>query len=289
MPEIGNKTAQVEINLIDKTFDVSQSESYHLSIQAEADGLSFCVLNTVLNKYIVLRSYPFLSNDPDILTDECRSVFEIDELLGLRYKSSSHLWISPWSTLVPHHLFDPDEADTCLAFNHGKLTGEQTQYHFVKPVNLYNIFSCPETLTALLRKYQPDISLFHQTSPVIGSVIRTSRQFVGMAVFFYSRYLDIVVVENNRLLFYNTFQINTPEDSVYYLMGVSNLFNIDLLSTRLMYVGDLKCMPSEIEILKGHVGQMVECEPSSFTYSHYMSVLFRKKFFNLFNLYGCES
>ena len=241
---------------------------------------------------MVLRSYVFPEAAPRELADVFSSIFENDDLLGLTYKSSSHLWVSPCSTLVPHHLFDPGDAETCLAFNHGIMTGDQTQHHNIKPLNLINIFSCPETLTDLLRKYQPDIRLFHQTAPFIETVLAVPslNHALGMAVFFYSRYLDIAVVENQKLLFYNTFKIVAPEDSVYFLSGVSNLFNIDLLKAKLLYAGDLSQIPPEVAILRDYVESIVECLPSNaFTYSHSISTSFRKKFINLFNLYGCES
>ena len=241
---------------------------------------------------MLLRNYIFPEADYLVSADIYSSIFENDDLLKLNYKSSSHLWISPCSTLVPNHLFDPDEAETCLVFNHGKMTDEQTQHHDIKPLNLINIFSCPEALTIMLRKYQPNIRLFHQTAPFIETVIAapSMTHSLRIAVFFYSPYLDIVVVENQKLLFYNTFHIVAPEDSVYYLTGVSNLFNIDLLTTRLMYAGDLNQIPPEVAILKNYVESFVECIPSNaFTYSHNIPVTFRKKFINLFNLYGCES
>ena len=292
MQEIGSfRTLKVDINLVDETFDVSQSGSYHLSIQTETGGISFCVCNTAIRKYIVFRSYLFPEAD-HLLADIYSSIFENDDLLKLTYKSSSHLWISPCSTLVPNYLFDPDEAEACLVFNHGKITDEQTQHHDIKPVNLINIFSCPEMLTDMLRKYQPNIRLFHQTAPFIETVIAAPSltHSRGISVFFYSRYLDIVVVENQKLLFYNTFKIIAPEDSVYYLTGVSNLFNIDLSTSKLMYAGDLDQIPPEVAILKSYVETIVECIPSNaFTYSHFITASFRKKFINLFNLYGCES
>ncbi|MDR1172884.1 MAG: DUF3822 family protein [Bacteroidales bacterium] len=290
MPEIGNKIAKADVNLIDETFDISQAESYHLSVQNGPDGLSFCVFNTVINKCIVLRNYP-ISADPSALLSECSVIFECDDLLGLRYKTSSYLWISPRCTLVPDHLFDQGEADACLEFNHGAMAGEQTMQNYIRSVGLYNIFSCPEALAALFRLYQHNINFFHQAMPFIESVVAGMSPSVrGMAVYFYSHYLDIAVVENRKLLFYNTFPINAPEDSVYYLAGVSNLFDIDLLSTKLMYAGNFRHMPPEVAILKNHVDRIIECEPSkAVTYSHYIIEPFRKDFINLFNLYGCES
>jgi hypothetical protein len=109
-------------------------------------------------------------------------------------------------------------------------------------------------------------------------------------VYFYAHYLDVAVVENDRLLFYNTFPINAPEDSVYYLAGVANLFDIDLTSAKLMYEGNFRQATPEATILKNYVDHIIECEPpKDVTYSHYITESLRKDFVNLFNLYGCES
>ena len=291
MPEIGNKIANRDINLVDETFDASQSGSCHLYIQIETGGLSFCVFNTVINKFIVLRNYLFHETNPHAWVDECSSIFANDDLLGLQYKSSGLLWISPRSTLVPDNLFDPNEADAYLSFNHGELANERTQHNYIKSAGLYNVFSCPESLINLLRNYQPKIRLFHQTTTLIESVITGIASLDKfMAIYFYSRNLEFVIVENKKLLFNNSFQINAPEDSVYFLAGVSNLFNIELLSTHLLYVGDMKRLPPEVAILEDYVERFIECEPpNAVTYSYLIAEPLRKNFINLFNLFGCES
>ena len=285
MPEIGSNIAKADIDLVDETFDASHSESYHLSIQTEPGRLSFCVFNTVINKYIALRYYPLHIANPD----ETAGIFENDDLLGLRYKSSSHLWVSPRYTLVPDHLFDANESDSYLSFNHGAMAGELTLQNYIRQANMYHVFSCPETLVSLLRRYQPDIRLFHQATPLIDLLLnRINSSDKCMAIYFYSCYLDVVIVRKNELLFYNTFQINAPADTVYYLAGVSNLFDIDLPTTKLIYAGNFKEMPPEIAILKDYVDGIMECDPPhEVIYSHFIQAPVRKDFSILFSLYGC--
>ena len=289
MPEIGNSITQADINLVDETFESSQSASYLLSIQTEPDRFSLCVFNTVTNKCIVLRSYSFSDADAGTML---RSFFENDELLRLNFKSCCHFWVSPHYTFVPEHLFDPDKADEYLNFNLGILADEKTLYQNSRAANLCHLFSCPEELTSLLRMYQPSIRFLHHSEPFIESVIAgtSPTDKAGMAIYFYSGWLDIIAVKKEKLLFYNSFQINAPADSVYYLAGVSNMLEIDLSSIKLLYAGNLNQMPPEVAILKNYVGQMVECEPTdALIYSHYITDPFRRSFINLINSYGCES
>jgi len=287
MPETGN--GKYDVDLVDETFDSSQSASYHLSIQIEPDRLSFCVVNTVVKKYVVLRSYPLTIVSPQSsIVSASRTVFENDEMLRLNYKSCSHLWVSPRYTFVPEHLFSPSEAEQFLTFNQGALAGEQPLSHHSRAAQAHHVFSCPDGLMILLRMYHPHIHFIHHSKPFIESVVAETQ--TGMAIYFYSGWLDIVVVKNKKMLFYNSFQINAPADSVYYLVGVANMFDIPLLSTSLMCAGNLKQMPPEIAILKNYVGQMVECEPlHAVTYSHCILEPFRRNFINLINSYRCES
>ena len=295
MPVIGNKIKKAaDIDMIDETFDVSQSENYHLSIQIEQDNVSFCVLNTVIKKYIVLRNYPLPDIDHLSILDyksflkECKSIFENDDMLRLKYKSSSNLWISSRCTLVPEYLFDDEEAGSYMAFNNGAVADEQVMQNRIKDARLYNVFSYPTTLTAWLKEYQPNIRFFHHATPFIKSVVSdmSASGKAVLAVYSYAGNMDVMVVQNGKLMFYNTFQTSNVNDMIYYLTLVSNTLKIDMLSTKLIFFGNDKRIAAKLE---KYVNRVVECGPTNVvTYSHYISDTFRKDFINLFNLYGCE-
>ena len=295
MPEIGNKIQiTADIDMIDETFDVSQSENYHLSIQIEQFNVTFCVLNTVIKKYIVLRSYVIPKIDVLSVFDaisfvnECKSFFDNDEMLRLKYKSSSALWVSPRCTLVPENLFDNDETDAFMTFNNGVVDDEHIMQNHIKAAKLYNVFSYPKSLTAFMKEYQPNIRFFHHATPFIKSIISdtASSGKVIMAVYYYSDNMDVITVQNGKLLFYNTFQTSTVNDMVYYITLVSNVLKIDMPSTKLMLLGNDK---QKTELFENYMNRVVVCEPLSVvTYSHYISESFRKNFINLFNLHGCE-
>ena len=102
--------------------------------------------------------------------------------------------------------------------------------------------------------------------------------------------MDILLIKNKQLLLYNTFEVNTPADSIYFLAGVLSLHKMSLSSTSVSYAGELKESPLYVEMIRKYVLRINECEPfSTITYSHYLIESMRKRFINLFNLYGCAS
>jgi hypothetical protein len=295
MPETGNNNAiNPVIDLVDETFDISQAGSYYLFLQTGPEGLAFCVFNAVISKYIVLRHYPFSGTDgnSNAIVGLCRNIFADDNLLGLSYKVCSHLWVSPRSTLAPEHLFDPADAAEYLNFNMGWNADECVMHNQVRSAKLYNIFSCPKPLASLLRQYQPTVTFFHHATPFIDglSVESLSSSKTRVAVHYYADNMDILAVKARKLLFYNTFRISTPQDSVFYLAGVLNLFDMKPAATKLFYAGNLNEIPPHAKIIRDYVDRTVECEPlDTVTYSHYLTGQIRTRFIHLFNLYACVS
>ena len=76
-----------DLSLLDETLDINITRSYHLSIQIDLDGFSFCILDTTRNKYVALKHYSF-DQESDNLEGEIKAVFDKDEFLNQEFKSS---------------------------------------------------------------------------------------------------------------------------------------------------------------------------------------------------------
>lgn len=289
MLETGNSiSTKIDFNLIDETFDVSQSESYRLHIQTECNGLVFCIFNTVVSKYIVLRNYSFTVANNEELVAACTHIFANDDLLKLQYKAASHVLISPRNTLVPQDLFDASQLSTYLNFNQGEKARETVHRNLLLDTGLVNVFTYPEDLTLLLRQYHPSVALFHQATVLIAAVIDDTRHSVTVSVD--HSYMDIAVTKNKKLLFYNTFKIDSPDDAVYYIAGVLMQHDMKVNDTTIAYAGDLTNPSPVIESIKRFVANVTECEPiKTVTYTHYINSALKAQFTILFNLYRCVS
>ena len=105
--ETGNKIPHmVEFEFLDETLDINSTLSYHLSVQANLDGLIFSILDTVRNKYIALKSYA-LTEKPNHIADFdwYESILQKDDFLMQEYKSVGLIFVGEKSTLVPDPLF----------------------------------------------------------------------------------------------------------------------------------------------------------------------------------------
>ena len=45
------------LELFDETLDINSTENYELSVQVSPDGFAFCLLDTIRNKFVLIRSF----------------------------------------------------------------------------------------------------------------------------------------------------------------------------------------------------------------------------------------
>ena len=45
------------LELFDETLDINSTENYELSVQVSPEGLSFCILDSIRNKFVLIRSF----------------------------------------------------------------------------------------------------------------------------------------------------------------------------------------------------------------------------------------
>ena len=50
------------LELFDETLDINSTENYELSIQISPDGFSFCLLDIIRNKFVLIRAFEPVEN-----------------------------------------------------------------------------------------------------------------------------------------------------------------------------------------------------------------------------------
>lgn len=94
------------LELFDETLDINSTENYELSVQVSPDGFAFSVLDTLRNKYVLLRS-----SDPEenkyFTSGQITEIINKDDFLLKKYRKVNLVFPSKKFTLVPSPLFDP--------------------------------------------------------------------------------------------------------------------------------------------------------------------------------------
>jgi len=278
-----------DIYLFDETFDKNQSHNYHLSIQTGVSGLSFCLLDTVRNKYIGLHHYPIKNTDYTI--DDLVSIIQADPILTLAYKSVSHMFVDGKNTLVPMHLFEEQKEQLFFEFNHGQTRASEILYNHLPLTKAFNIFEYPKGYQAKLRAIYPKIKTFHRSSAFIESLVQHSNKWIRpkCAVIINKQDIDIGIAQTQKLEFYNAFIYKDKTDIIYYILNILERFNLSATFTEVYISANLENHDEIFEFLNHYLNVIKFIQPTEqFIYSYIFDERHLTRFANLFNLALCE-
>jgi hypothetical protein len=280
-----------DIDLIDRSLDLENTQIYHLSIQAELNGLSFCILDIKESKYIGLRNYVF-GNIFSIeeYVNRLEEVFKEDGLLNIKYRSVSFIYLTQKSTLIPRSYFNKTDLKTYFKFNQSINELDEINYNYLSEINAYNVFAIPNYIANEAIKWLGRMKLFHQATPFIKSIFEKDGDREGDSVYvnINNKFIDIAVASKEQLYLYNTFQYQNETDLLYFVLYIYKQLNMDTQRNRLLISGEHSDNIRYYNALKKYIKSIVYLGPFDYMFSAVLDQVDKHKFLNLFNLASCE-
>jgi hypothetical protein len=281
-----------DIDLIDDSFLLKKTDTYHLSIQTGLNGLSFAVLDENKFRYTVLRHYPFEGlENPNEIYNYLTVVYHEDNILNHNFKSINHVFVGNRSTIIPQKEFNANNADNYLQFLYSNNKQQITNYNLLPTIQCYNVFSYPSLLYTNLNTLFNGVKLYHHVTTFITHLIEDSSQKSQpvCTVFLSDGLMNIGIAKNGQLLFFNTFEYKDKSDVAYFILGILEQYNMSARLTDIEISSDTKYHDEIFDFLNNFLGQIHFIKPSNkYTYSHLFDELHLTQFVNLFNLALCE-
>ena len=281
------------ISYFDKSFKESQTRNYILSVQLELRKLSFAVYNPEKNKFIGVEQYYF----PDIESiDQIPSFFgkilNHRNSFGFAYKSVIFLYDNTFSTLIPEALFNPDKKNLYLGFS--QPYQENSRIVFDKLVNnqAVNIYYLPNPIIEKAKDFWPNVSIMHFSSVLIESLTVNFKNKVDTKTIFINvrnRCFDLVYFKENKLHFYNSFDFNTKEDFIYFLLVSLDNLMLNPEDVKLIVLGEIDKIDSSYNMIHQYISNYSFISRNdNYGYSYILDEIKHHQYYTLFNSLLCE-
>lgn len=276
---------------VDETLDINLTQSYFLSIQVNLDGLSFCILDPVREKYIALHHTTFTRDLIfDDYLDKLEKYIQNTELLNHKFKAVKLIWLSGKNTLIPNSYFDKNKLKSYFEFNQKLNDLDEIHYNELKYVDAYSVFVLPNQVANIFSKQFHNITYYNQQIPFIErSLYKHHTESKKVIVNINTDFIDICIIEDSKLLLYNNFVYKTETDILYFILYVFDQFNLDTQHTELFLNGQIEKNSTLYNQLHKFIKQLkFDKLPAEFSYSYTFNKVPAHAFTNLFNLHLCE-
>ncbi|MCU0361811.1 MAG: DUF3822 family protein [Bacteroidales bacterium] len=212
------------LELFDETLDINATGNYELIIQVSGDCITFCILDSIREKFILIRSTS-ADQGRGFSTEGLSEIITRDDFLVRQYMKVTLILPSERYTLVPSALFDPARKDEYHSQSFGREIRETILACRLTEPDLNIVYSVDSDLCEMLYSRFPSANLLHSLKPLLTSAVRASGRTAGnyISINCESSHFDISVFSAGSLKFCNSFSYKSTSDILYFAMNVLNM------------------------------------------------------------------
>lgn len=213
-----------------------------LSIQLSLSGLSFCILQRESNTIHALKRYFFDSKvNPVQLLEKLKDVFSTEPFLKNKFDNVSLIHDNNLSTLVPKPLFNEDCLADYLKFNSKILKSDFITFDNLDINDSVNVYVPYININNYIYDKYGSFTFKHVSTLLIEQVLKIEKHSDVPKVYanIGKNSFELIVVNNSKLIFYNTFEYTTKEDFIYYLLFTAEQLELNPEILNLVFTGEI--------------------------------------------------
>ena len=242
--------------------NINELSAHKLSIQVSLNGLSFCILDDYRKSVTYYSRIEFkkrISSEDllDVLSDQ----FESNAELQKPFRSVHVVYNNDLSVFVPLALFDEDHLANYLKFNTRILKNDYITYDPVHANDSVCVYIPFVNVNNYLVERFGTVEYRHYSSLLVESLLNREKNLEQkrMYVNVQSNVMELTVIDQNNLLLYNSFDYQTKEDFIYYI-----LFTFE----------QLELNPETVQVtLMGHIDENDEFYKIVYKYVRHVDIL----------------
>ena len=199
--------------------DTTQKTYKKLSIQVSLNGLSFLIYNTLDSKVEKIKHFWFVKNEP--LEEEISAVLSTELLKEyMLFDSVNVLHTNALNTFVPKAMYKPELHNEYLKNSIKTFPSDIFSVDELPNYDCMNVYVPYMNINNILIEKLGSFTYKNSSTILVSKLLDVSKNNENKQVFihFHDKNFEIIVVQNQKLLLFNSFEYENEHDFVYYLL-----------------------------------------------------------------------
>ncbi|WP_298487099.1 DUF3822 family protein [uncultured Maribacter sp.] len=210
--------------------NIENNDYKKLSIQISLNGLSFCIVDTISNKIIASKSLLFKEevNSYD-LVKELKPVLEENNITTQKFSEVIVIHKNLLYSLVPKALFNPNELESYINFNSKILATDLLAYDEIENHDIIPVYVPFVNINNYIYDLFGEFTYKHNSSVMIQTLLGLSNTSKEPICYIHvsEKHMDITILKNKKIILHNSFNFNSKEDFIYYILFTLEQLNLD--------------------------------------------------------------
>ncbi len=221
---------------------ITEKKYKKLSLQVSLTGLSFCVFDTLNHAVLSVKEIHF---------DTFHKATKIEELFADAFRENAELKDSydeilvihnnNLSTFVPEPLFDENFLGSYLQYNTKVFETDFFAFDEIQHYQMNTVYIPYANINNFFIDQFGSFDYKHANSILVTKLLDASKNndHKKMIVNMNPGHFEIIVIQNQKLLLFNSFDYQTPEDFLYYILFTAEQLNMNPENFKLELLGTI--------------------------------------------------
>lgn len=221
---------------------ITEKNYKKLALQVHLSGFSFCVFDTLQHTVWMSKEVDFSTfHKEDKLEDFYSKAFSSHPELTKEYDEIVVLHDNNLNTFVPKPLFDEQFLGSYLQYNTKVFETDFFAFDEINNYEINNVYIPYVNINNFLIDTFGTFNYKQTNSVLVSKILDLSKNVDDKQVFvhFSKDKFEIIVVQNQKLLLFNSFEYKTEIDFIYYLLFTAEQLNLNPEHFKLHLLGDI--------------------------------------------------
>ncbi len=222
--------------------NITEKNYKKLVLQVAHNSMSFCCIDTLNESILTFNEIPFDTTDKTITIEELysKAYNEHNDLRAL-YDEVIVLHDNNLGTFVPTPLFDEHFLGSYLQYNNKVFETDFFAFDTISSYQMNAVYIPNVTINAFLIAKYGVITYKHSYTILVSKLLAASKNVDEKKMFVHLKegHFEIIVVQNQKLLLFNSFEHTSPEDLIYYILFTAEQLNLNPESFKLEFLGNI--------------------------------------------------
>ena len=207
------------VNYTDPSFSQDRTPHCKLRLQISEYELSIAIYDTLSDSFPIIERYPIRKGYAQVKPHETIArILQTHALTRLSFASVEVIVVTNTYTLVPEALFDAEHAASLHALNHPLIDTDELGWERLDAQESYFIYTWPKAWKLVLESQFPQVKIHHYAPLMAKGLLPNSLGKTAVYVHVQDFREDIVVIADGKFLLFNSFNFQSTEDFVYYIL-----------------------------------------------------------------------
>ena len=240
-----------------------------MSIQIRLNGLSFCILNRSSNTIEYIAHIPLNKKaTPYELLNELKQAVDSKIELQQTFDTITCIYQNELACIVPNPFFDKDNLAEYLKFNSKILKSDFISFDKLAANNSVNVYIPLVNINNYLFEKFGAFDYKHFASILIETLLQKESTEKEDVIYLNvnDTSFEIIGVKNRSLTFYNTFEYESKEDFIYYILFTVEQLQLNPETIKMVIIDGISEKDVLFKILYKYVRFVTVLKPN-YTYS----------------------